>query len=225
MISSNMKQNLSDQRGVITGAVVTSIILGLLTLVFGSVMIWALVNYNDQKNNVDQKIIAAQEIAKSQQKSADQKIFDEKEKEPLTEFVGPVDLGRVNFKYPKTWSVYIANDGSKGTNYQAYLHPGAVPPAVASTNKFALQVSIVDQAYDKVLLQYTGLVKSGALRSSNVTVNGFVGQRFDGKFTKDIEGSAVVFKIRDKTLVIKTDSTAFKPDFDDKVLKTLSFDQ
>lgn len=225
MISSNMEQNYSNQKGVITGAVVTSIILGLLTLVFGSVMIWALVNYNDQKNNVDQKIVAAQEIAKSQQKSADQKAFDEKEKDPLAEFVGPTDLGRVNFKYPKTWSVYVSNDGAKGTAYQAYLHPAAVPPTDASTNKFALQVSIVDQSYAQVIQQYAGLVKNGTLRSAAITVNGFDGQRFDGKFSKDVEGSAVVFKIRDKTLIVKTDSTTFKPDFDDKVLKTLSFDQ
>lgn len=225
MISSNMKQTFNNQQGFVTGAVVTSIIFGLLALVFGSVMIWALVNYNDQKNNVDQKILAAQEVAKSQQKAKDQEVFDEKEKDPLAEFVGPTDLGRVNFKYPKTWSVHVASDGTKGTVYQAYLHPGIVPPTTAGLNKFALQVSVLNQSYDQILQQYAGLVKQGALRSSSITANGFNGQRFDGSFTKDVQGSAVVFKIRDKTLVIKTDSTAFKPDFDDKVIKTLSFDQ
>lgn len=209
----------------INGAVVTSIILGLLALVFGSVMIWALVNYNDQKNNVDQKKQVAAAEAREAQKQKDQDAFDEKEKYPLAEFVGPVDLGRVDFKYPKTWSVYIASDGSKGSTYQAYLHPGSVPPTTVGQNKFALQVAIVPQAYDQVLQQYAGLVKTGDLRSSNITANGFNGQRFDGKFSKDVDGSAVVFKIRDKTLVIKTDSTTFTPDFDDKVIKTLTFDQ
>ncbi len=223
MISSNMKQNFSDQNGYVTGAVVTSIIFGLLALVFGSVMIWALVSYNDQKNNVDQKIVAAQEVAINQQKTKDQEAFDEKEKNPLAEFVGPTDLGRPDFKYPKTWSVYVANDGSSG-NYQAYLHPGGVPPT-SGKNKFALQVSIVSQSYDTVLQTYSGKVQQGALRSSAITANGFNGQRFDGKFTDDIDGSVVVFKIRDKTLILKTDSTAFKPDFDNKVIKTLSFDQ
>lgn len=214
-----------NQKGFISGAMVASIILGLVALVFGSVMIWALVNYNDQKNNVDQKIVAAQAVAKSAQKSDDQKAFDEAEKNPLTEFVGPTDLGRVNFKYPKTWSVYIASDGSKGTQYQAYLNPGSVPPVTAGTNKFALQVSILNQSYDQVLQQYTGLVKQGTLRSSAIVANGFNGQRFDGNFTKDVQGSAVVFKIRDKTLVLKTDSTTFTPDFNDKIIKNLSFEQ
>ncbi|MBI3494932.1 hypothetical protein HY004_03055 [Candidatus Saccharibacteria bacterium] len=224
MIFSNMKQTFNNQSGFVTGAVVTSIVFGLLALVFGSVMIWALVNYNDQKNNVDQKILAAQEVAINKQKAKDQDAFEEKEKNPLAEFVGPTDLGRVNFKYPKTWSVYVASDGASGNNYQAYLHPGAVPQA-GTKNKFALQVSIVGQSYDQVLGTYSGKVKQGDLRSSAITANGFNGQRFDGKFTDDVDGSVAVFKIRDKTLILKTDSTAFKPDFDDKVIKTLSFDQ
>lgn len=217
--------NLNPGKRFISGAMVASIVLGLLALVFGSVMIWALVNYNDQKNNVDQKIVAAQAVAKSAQKSDDQKAFGEAEKNPLAEFVGPIDLGRVDFKYPKTWSVYIASDGTKGSVYQAYLNPGSVPPVAAGVNKFALEVSILNQPYDQVLQQYTGLVKQGTLRSSAIVANGFNGQRFDGNFTKDVQGSAVVFKIRDKTLVLKTDSTTFTPDFDGKIIKTLSFEQ
>lgn len=213
----------NQENGYISGAVITSVVFGLLALVFGSVMIWALVNYNDQKNNVDQKIVNAQKAAIIKQKAEDQKEFEEKEKEPLEEFVGPTDLGRVNFKYPKTWSVYVASDGMKSGGYQAYLHPGNVPPT-SGTNKFALQVSIVSQSYDQVLQQYTGLVKQGSLRSSAITANGFNAQRFDGKFTKDVDGSVVVFKIRDKTLILKTDSTAFVPDFDDKIIKTINFD-
>ncbi len=221
-----MSKHLSGhEQGYITGAVVTSIIFGLLALVFGSVMIWALVQYNDASNNVEQKVIAAQEKAKAEQKAVDQKDFDEKEKNPLKEFVGPNDLGRVAFTYPKTWSVFVANDGLNGTAYQAYLHPEIVPPVATAQNKFALQVSILTQSYDQVLQQYSGFVKQGSLRSSNITANGFDGQRFDGNFSKDIQGAAVVFKIRDKTLVIKTDSTAFINDFDNIILKELKFEQ
>ncbi len=210
--------------GYITGAVVTSIIFGLLALVFGSVMIWALVNYNDQKNNVDQKLENARKAALIEQKAVDAKDFEEQEKAPEKEFVGPVDLGRVSFKYPKTWSVYVANDGSKGNSgYQAYFHPGEVPPTTAGTNKFALQVSVLTQSYNQVLQQYQGLVKQGSLKSSVITANSFDGTRFDGRFTKDVNGSAAVFKIRDKTLVLKTDSDTFVPDFDSKILKTLTF--
>lgn len=213
------------EAGFISGAAVASIVLGILCLVFGSVMIWALVNYNDQKNNVDSKLAQREQLARDDQKNKDQSVFDEKEKDPLKEFIGPNDLGRVSFKYPKTWSVYVADNGSKGTKYEAYLHPDQVPSVTDSTNKFALRVSILDQAYDSVLQQYSGLVKQGQLRSSSITTSGFNGNRLDGNFTKDVEGSAVLFKIRDKTLVLKTDSPTFRPDFDDKIVKTLTFNQ
>jgi hypothetical protein len=57
-------------------------------------------------------------------------------------------------------------------------------------------------------------VKSGALQSSTIKINGVDSTRLDGNFTKDIRGSAVLFKIRDKTVTIRTDADTFKPDFD-----------
>jgi len=219
------KISSQNQAGFISGAAVASIVLGILVLVFGSIMIWALVNYNDQKNNVDSKIASGVELGKKEQQNKDQAAFDEKEKQPLKEFIGPADLGRVDFKYPKTWSVYEANaGGSGGTTYEAYFHPEKVPTVIAQ-NKFALRVSIVNQAYDQVLTQYAPLVKQGQLRSSAVTTSGFNGTRFDGNFTKDLQGSAVIFKIRDKTLILRTDSPSFQDDFDSKVVSSLTFKQ
>lgn len=218
-------QKYNTQAGFINGAIVTSIIFGILALVFGSIMIWALVNYNDQKNNVDSKISSAVQLAKDQQEKEDQKVFDEKEKQPLEEFIGPNDLGRVEFKYPKTWSVYIANDGSQGGSYEAYFHPEEVPSVTAGQNKFALRMSVLNQGYEQVVQQYSGLVKQGTLRSESITVNGFNGQKFEGNFRPDLEGSVALFKIRDKTLLLATDSPTFRPDFNDKILKELKFDQ
>lgn len=214
-----------EQSGFLNGAVVASIFLGILVLVFGSIMIWALVNYNDQKNNVDSKISAGVELGRKDQKDKDQAAFDEKEKEPLKEFIGPQDLGRVDFKYPKTWSVYVESNGSGSTAYQAYMAPDQVPSTQGQNNKFALRVSIVSQSYEQVLSQYSGLVKQGQLRSQTITTSGFNGNRLDGNFSQTLQGSAVFFKIRDKTLILRTDSPSFQSDFDDKVVKTLTFQQ
>lgn len=218
-------QHSSQRSGFVAVSLVTSIIFGLLTLVFGSIMIWALVNYNDQKNNVQGKIETAVERAKKDQSEKDQKRFSEEEKQPLKDFIGPNDLGRVSFKYPKTWSVYIASDGSSGTQYTAYLNPEQVPPTQTTTNKFALRVQILSQSYDTVLQQYTGLVKGGQLRSESITANGFNGQKFEGNFTQDVNGTNAIFKIRDKTLVLSTDAPTFRPDFNDIILKDLKFEQ
>ena len=210
--------------GFISGAVVMNIVLGVLVLVFGSIMIWALVNYNDSKNNLDIKNQQAAQIARDDQKTKDQAAFDEKEKDPLKEFIGPDDLGRVNFKYPKTWSLYEASSGGGGSAYEAYFHPEKVP-GVNAQNKYALRVYIVNQAYEQVLAQYAPLVKTGAVRSSAITTSGFNGTRFDGKFSPLLQGSVVVFKIRDKSLIVRTDSPSFQSDFDDKIIKTLTFKQ
>lgn len=218
-----MNDSPHTQAGFLSGAGVASIFLGILTLVFGSIMIWALVNYNDQKNNVDSKIAAGVEAGKKEQKDADQVIFDEKEKEPLKEFIGPKDLGRVTFKYPKTWSVYTENNGTGGTGYQAYMHPEAVPNIQG--NKFALRIAIVNQSYEQVLEQFSPLVKQGQLGSESITTSGFNGTKLKGNFSPSLQGSAVVFKIRDKTLVLRTDLPSFQTDFDEKIVKNLSFQQ
>jgi hypothetical protein len=46
--------------------------------------------------------------------------------------------------------------------------------------------------------------------------------RLDGSFSTDIRGSAVIFKIRDKTVTIRTDADTFKPDFEN-IIKTINF--
>ena len=215
----------NKESGFVSVSVVTSIIFGVLALIFGSIMIWALVNYNDQKNNVDGKIEAAVVKAKKAQSDEDQKIFDEKDKDPLTEFKGPTDLGRVTFRFPKTWSVYIDDDGGSSGEYSAFFNPGSVPSVQGSDNTYALRLEIVSRSYDQTLQQYANATAKGSLSSEAITVNGFSGQEFKGKFSGGIEGAVAVFKIRDKTLILYTDTPDSVPDFDEKVLKTLKFDQ
>lgn len=214
-----MNKAYERQEGAVSGLLIVNAVLTLLVMVFGSVMIWALVNYNEQKSNVEAKIDKEVAIAKKEQSDEDEKKFAEREKEPYREFVGPDDLGRVTFSYPKTWSAYVDKEGQ---TYEAYLHPGVVPP-VNSNRQFAVRVSIAGRSYDQSLREYEGLVKKGDLKSSPITVNGFTGNRLDGKFSKDVEGSMVVFKVRDKTLRVYTESPTFRDDFNDIILKTFSF--
>lgn len=207
--------------GIMNVLLIPIIILGVTTLAFGSFSIWSYVSYSDQKNNVDQKINAAVEAAKKEQTQADQKVFLEREKEPYRQFVGPNDLGRVTFNYPKTWSVYNGTNDS-GRQFQAYLQPGVVQPIV-SKKPYALRVSIESRSYAQILTTYQTGVKKGDLKTSRVAVEGLNGTRLDGNFTKDIKGSMVVFKVRDKTLRVYTEADTFRPDFDKIILKSLSF--
>lgn len=211
------------EQGAISGAAIAAIILGIFTAAFAGVAVWAYLSYNEQKTDVDGKIALAVSEAKKTQADEDEAKFAEREKEPRREFVGPDDYGRVSFMYPKTWSAYVAKDGSTGSVYEAYLNPGIVP-AVSTAQPFALRVVITDQDFDRVISRYDSLVKKGDLKASSTSSEGQSGSRLDGNFTKDIRGSAVFYKIRDKTLAVYTDinSSDIKAEYE-KIIKTIKF--
>jgi hypothetical protein len=213
----------SSQRGAVAPSLIAIIGLSVFTVAFAGLSIWAFVNYMDQKNNVDSKITSA--VAEAEKKLGDdlEAKFIEREKEPLKSFTGPADYGTLGLKYPKTWSTYVSNDGSKGTGYEAFFNPGAVPSVSASSSRYALHVAIVNDSYEDVLGDYENLVKKGDLKTSAVKANGQNGTRLDGNFSKDIRGAAVVFKIRDKAAIIQTDADTFKADFE-ALIPTITFE-
>jgi hypothetical protein len=218
----NIYQHKHEQGGV-SGSLVAIIGLIILVLAAGSAAIWAYVNYNEQKTDVDGKVNLAVAEAKKEQGDIDEAKFAEREKEPNRQFVGPDDYGRLVFNYPKTWSVYIAKDGAKGGTFEAYLNPVVVPP-VSSTQQYSLRILIEEKDYDQVVKTYDALVKKGDLRTSATSSSGNNGTRLDGSFSKDIRGSAVIYKIRDKTVTLQTDADTFKPDFEN-IIKTINFNQ
>lgn len=213
--------NTSRESGAVNPLLISNIITGIMVLVLTGLTVWLYMGYTDYKNNSDQKVSAAVEQAKADQSASDEAKFLEREKLPTRTFTGPADLGSVSFQYPKTWSAYTAK---QATSLETYLHPETVPP-VATTQPYAVRVLVEDKPYETVIKVYDALVKKGDLRSSPVTIEGYSGIRLDGKFTKDREGSAVIFKIRDKTLTVATDASAFKNDFDNTILKSLKFNQ
>lgn len=216
-----MQRTNKQQGGVLI--IVAVAVLSVLTIVFGGLAIWSYTQYQAKSNDVEGQIKLAVSEGKAEQREADDKRFDEKEKEPNREFVGPADYGRLTFEYPKTWSLYEATDISRGGDYEAYLNPNKVPP-VNNKQQFALRVLIENEDYDRVMQQYDSEIKKGALRSSFTTSQGNRGARLDGNFSKDIRGSAVVYKMRDKTITLRTDADVFKPDFE-KIIQTISFDE
>lgn len=209
------------EQGQVSGALVAIVLLGIAVVGFGSLAVWAYVNYSEQKYNVDGKIALAVAAAEKKQADADEAKFVERDKEPNRQFAGPEDYGRLTFSYPKTWSVYVAKDTQKGGDYEAYLNPITVPP-VSDTQQFAIRVTIEENDYDAVVKAYQSRVKSGKLKTSAVSANGHDGTRLEGEFTDSIRGSAVVYKIRDKTITIRTDADTFKPDFE-KLIQTIDF--
>lgn len=216
-----MNTHRLNEQGGISGVLLSIILLSIAVTGLGALSVWAYMNYNEQKTNVDGKIALAVATAEKEQAEKDEAKFLEREKEPNRQFVGPDDYGRLTFSYPKTWSVYVARDVAKGGSYQAYLNPVTVPP-VSDKQQFALRVMIDERDYDAVLKSYQPRVTTGKLKTSAVSANGHDGTRIEGAFTEDIRGSAVIYKIRDKTITIRTDADTFKPDFE-QLITTIDF--
>lgn len=202
---------------------IMTIILTITTIAAAGFLIWALINYFDQKDNVDSKVAVA--VAEAEKVQADklEAEFLERDKQPNRKFVGPDDYGRLSFDYPKTWSVFVEEDASKGGSFQAYLNPVSVPPISQST-QLGLRVTIETRAYESVIQSYQSRVRSGDLTSSTASADGETGTRLEGAFTKDIRGTAVIFKIRDKTVTLRTDADTFKGDFD-AIIKSITFNK
>jgi len=215
-----MNRHLKEQ-GMANPWLIVGIIFIITTLAATGGMTWALMNYLDQKDNVDTKVSSAVNTAVKAQADKDAADFQAEEKKPNRDFVGPEDYGALSFAYPKTWSVFVEREASVAGVYQAYLNPVSVPP-ISATQQFALRVTIETKDYDTVLNAYQPQVKKGELKSSAVKANGQDGTRLEGAFTKDIRGSAVIFKIRDKTVTMRSDADTFKADFN-AIVASLAF--
>ena len=211
-----------DKSGLIKTIVI--IILSLVSVTFIGLFIWMFLQFNEVNTDQEGKKAAAVEQAKYEQKEADLKQFAEDEKYPLRAFVGPADYGGLSFKYPKTWSVYVAKDANNGGDYEAYLNPLVVEPVSKDTIN-ALRVTIRDAGFDAVASEYERVMKQNDsnLTMDSVEINGITMNRYTGTIPgTELNGIVVIFKIRDKTAVMQTDTVLFKDDFD-SLLETVEF--
>jgi hypothetical protein len=219
--SGMIRSKHTHERGAISGMQVTVIGLAVLVLGLGSFGIWSFVSYQDAQSNLDSKIDVAVANAKKEQADEDDKKYSEREKEPNKTFKGPDDYCGLTFNYPKTWSAYVAKDIQNGGNFEAYFNRSEVPP-VGQDQQFALRVLIERKDFDEITNSYQALVSKGTLKSSSTTSQGKEGQRLDGNFSKNIRGSAVIYKCRAYTITVRTDADTFKDDFE-KIIQTIDY--
>lgn len=220
-----MNTTVSHERGAITGSAIAITALALLVIIFGGFGAWSYMQYTKSSTDVNGQVEDAVAKAIKEQVEADEKKFTEREKQPLRQFAGPDDYGRLTFDYPKTWSAHQGSDISKGggVTYTAFLHPILVP-AITDSQKIAIRISIEQKLYEDVLKGYEKLLKKGDLQSTAWSNGKYSGTLITGQFNKDIRGRAVVLKMRDRTLTIRSDADVFKDDFD-AITKTVSFNQ
>lgn len=203
---------------------ITIIALSLVSVTFVGLFIWMTGECKEARENVQSKIDVAVAEARDEQRTKDAAAYLESEKLPFKTFSGPVDYGQLTFQYPKTWSVYVADPATSGGDFNAYFNPIQVD-TVAKDTINALRVSIVNRPFDTVAAEYQKVMdrKDSNLTMESVTVNGFAANRYTGKIPNtDLSGYIIIFKIRDKTAIVQTDSTLFEGDYN-KLIETITF--
>ncbi len=226
-----MNDNGSDyrasERGSVSPLLVSTIILGVFLFGACIAFIWAYSGMVNWQKNGQAKIDQAVTQAKALQTKQDNAEFMQREKTPNRHYQGPAETGSVRFDYPKTWSGYVAT--SDGNNLTLYFYPIMVPVVNPDVTPYALRVVVSPNDYAKTLLDFKSAVDKGSIKASPVTIgaregfDGYKGMRFDGQLAQTINGSVVVFRVRDKTLKLYVDSKDFKKDFDETILRTLQF--
>ena len=221
----NVLPEKKDISGLIKTIVI--IIVSLIAVTFIGLFIWMRVEYIEAREDVDGQIAIAVAEAKDEQAVKMEAEFLEREKYPYKVFSGPVDYGQLTFEYPKTWSVYVAAAADKGGDFNAYFNPIQVD-AVGKETINALRVTIRDKSFDEVAAEYQKAMdkKNSGLTVESVTFgrnDDITGNRYTGKIPNtDLNGFIIIFKIRDKTAIIQTDSVLFQADYD-KLISTITF--
>lgn len=198
------------------------IVISLLAVLFIGLFIWMWVKWNDASTNVKGKVDVAVAEAKNELQTKLESEFEEKEKYPYKVFTGPTDLGELSFEYPKTWSLYVQSSANRGGDYAAYLNPGQVN-VVQDDTVMALRVSIKGTLFDQAISDFAEKVRSGDMTLSTTVVNGNNVNVYTGKLDNEYQGIICVFKLRDKTVMLQTDSTSVFSDDFYRILKTVKF--
>ena len=224
-VKTEPKKNVS---GLIKTIVI--VILALIAVTFIGLFIWMYIQYDEVQSNYDFNMSVAVAEARDEQGEQDRISCDKDKQYPFQTFSGPADYGQLTFQYPKTWSVYVESDAVNGGDFKAYFNPVQVNTVSKDTIN-ALRVSILNDSYEDVVAKYQKEVdkKDSQLSVQSVTIGNvekgveITANRYTGTIpSTELSGYIVIFKIRDKTVIMQTDSVLFETDFND-LLKTVIF--
>jgi hypothetical protein len=195
-----------------------AILASFLLIVCIGLLIWTYSQYLSYKNDIQPKIDAAVAVAVQTKQDELERSF-QLERERLKSTYRTNDtIANVSFQYPRDWSQYLVEKESGRVQIDASFHPGVVQ----DEKIYALRLQVHQRSYDDVLGEYQKKIEKGEVRAQPIKNSNTSGIRLDGQYERDREGSLIIFPIRDKTLVLMSESTAYARVYNE-IIKTLSF--
>jgi hypothetical protein len=203
----------------VVGLLLLSIIFIVLTVMFYSQM-------SNYKNNSDEISAKAVLQANDELKKKLDLEYSEKDKLPNKEYTTPSSAASVKIVYPKTWDLYFIEDNNRGT-VDNYFNFNMVPDISNKDNQYSLRLEVLDKNYTEVAKSYDTDAKKGAIIISpykpELVPNAQTGILITGDIRKDVKGQAVILPVRDKTIKIWTEGANYINDFNNVVLKNLTY--
>ena len=200
---------------------VLTIFLGIGMVVFGVLAIIAWRDNQDIHNNLDQKVAAATAIAVEKQKKEDKAAFDKANELPYRTYTADSVDGGFSLDVPKNWSIFSGHNNGPNRQLQLIAGPNAVKVNYApnANNTLPFQVQLVDKSISSVNREWQDRIKTYKQRkkvlvNSSVSVSGITASKYEGIIDdKNHNGIVVTLPVRDKTMIISTDSVQYKEQF------------
>lgn len=217
----------SNERGEINVLLIPVVLLSVLFIAAASFAYVANNGRQDYKNNVDAKIAVAVAADKKVVQNEDAAQYAQVAKQPLKTYVGPEAYGTIRVSYPKTWSAYILDSSTNSSNpLDAYFAPNSVPDIAGTTSSFSLRIQVTSTSYDQTVKQYANQLQQNALTLTPYSLPklpNVIGVRITGQIEQSKQGIMVILPVRDKTLKIWTEASAFTDDFNNNILPNFTF--
>ncbi len=215
----------ASQAGTVNALLIPLVVSIILLIATASFAVWAYMERTDYKNNVEAKVKTAVGVAVKETETRKDNEFQEKEKQPLTNYQGPSAFGSILVKYPKSWSAYVDESGRGSAPVDGYFHPTTVP-GTQSGATYALRIQVVERSFSDEVKSFDSAVKQGKVRSqayAPANVKNVVGVRIEGEIAPKQQGIIVLLPLRDKTVKLYTQSNQFFNDFNAHILPNFTF--
>lgn len=217
----------SNQRGAIGVAAIIAVTMTLLfigAVVFG---VMAYLGEQDYKNNTNEKIDTAVDVAKKQIATTKDNEFAEASKSPVKNYQASATYGSISFDYPKTYSGYVVESNvDTGKPVDGYFQPNIVTSINDDSVAFALRINVLSESYDSLLRGFSQNIKFGTVTAAPfraARVPQALGTRLDGAIFQKKQGTMILLPLRDKTIEIWTESNQYANDFAKYVIPSINF--